>query len=433
VLVLRVADPARQAAAIVQRMQLLHDIGGGSWRDFAVLARRHDLLQPIRSLCEAARIPVRISGDLPPLHRIREIHAFLAALKARGQELLRPDQLTELLPTRPSPWRDFIADLITDWHAELSGTSNQAAEWMSEAHPPTTSPDARPLSIPEPTIPKAHAPSQSDDATEVSSPSSDEPSAADSLAVPAAEIAEFCWETLAELRRERSIGDGVLLATLHAAKGLEFPHVLIADGGWDKVGPSDAEAEDERRTFYVGMTRARETLTLLEIAGGGHLHLPLLGPDQPRGRQPSIPNTPAPGDRADYLLRDEPIIEAPAPEVIRRRYCRLTPADLDLGYAGRQAPNAPIHRYLADLQAGASLGWRAEPIQLLLTTSEGHPVARLSKRAAAHWLPRSDRIETIRVLAMLQRDRTQTEPDYAPSLRCDAWEVPIVEIRWRGG
>jgi ATP-dependent DNA helicase RecQ len=130
------------------------------------------------------------------------------------------------------------------------------------------------------------------------------------------------------------------------------------------------------------------------------------------------------------LQRDAPIIEAPPAEVIGRRYCRLTPADLDLGYAGRQAPNAPIHRHLAALQASDHLRWRVETTQFLLTDSGGHPVARLSKRAAAHWLPRADRIEAIRVVAILRRDRSRTEPDYATSLRCDAWEVPIVEIRW---
>jgi hypothetical protein len=44
-----------------------------------------------------------------------------------------------------------------------------------------------------------------------------------------------------------------------------------------------------------------------------------------------------------------------------------------------------------------------------------------------------ERIEAIRVLALLRRDRTQSEPEYAASLRCDAWEAPLVEIRWRRG
>lgn len=59
----------------------------------------------------------------------------------------------------------------------------------------------------------------------------------------------------------------VTLLTLHSAKGLEFDHVFLA-GLEEGVFPhsrsmgSDDELEEERRLCYVGMTRARETLTL---------------------------------------------------------------------------------------------------------------------------------------------------------------------------
>jgi DNA helicase-2/ATP-dependent DNA helicase PcrA len=61
--------------------------------------------------------------------------------------------------------------------------------------------------------------------------------------------------------------DRVKLLTLHAAKGLEFPYVFIAgcETGlmpWEAGPDGAADLEEERRLFYVGLTRASQQVFL---------------------------------------------------------------------------------------------------------------------------------------------------------------------------
>ncbi|WP_144411245.1 ATP-dependent helicase [Curtobacterium sp. MR_MD2014] len=60
--------------------------------------------------------------------------------------------------------------------------------------------------------------------------------------------------------------DAVTLATMHSSKGLEWPHVVVV-GAAEGLLPishatTDAEVDEERRLFYVGLTRARRSVTV---------------------------------------------------------------------------------------------------------------------------------------------------------------------------
>jgi superfamily I DNA/RNA helicase len=93
-----------------------------------------------------------------------------------------------------------------------------------------------------------------------------------------APLAARCGDDLDRFLAELALGDEVdtwdpradrvSLLTLHAAKGLEFPVVFLTgceDGLLPlRFGPSPTPAEtaEERRLFFVGMTRARSHLFL---------------------------------------------------------------------------------------------------------------------------------------------------------------------------
>ena len=64
-----------------------------------------------------------------------------------------------------------------------------------------------------------------------------------------------------ELQRGQLQEDAVMLMTMHGAKGLEFECVFIPDAN-EGVTPHSksvlsADMEEERRMFYVAMTRAK--------------------------------------------------------------------------------------------------------------------------------------------------------------------------------
>ena len=86
-----------------------------------------------------------------------------------------------------------------------------------------------------------------------------------------ASLSEFLEEValVADIDRIEEESSRVLLMTLHSAKGLEFPHVYLTgmeDGVFPGYGAvtsdDDEEMEEERRLAYVGITRAKDDLTL---------------------------------------------------------------------------------------------------------------------------------------------------------------------------
>jgi len=194
----------------------------------------------------------------------------------------------------------------------------------------------------------------------------------------------------------------VRLLTVHAAKGLEFRHVLLIDGGWQ----ARADLEEERRLYYVGMTRARETLDLFLRDDERNPFAPTLG-----GEVLEIETPAAPPDAA----------------VLARRFEILGLQDLFLSWAGRFPASDPVHRRLAALAAGATLTLD-DSGQLLDRQQE--PVAVLSNEGRTRWTLRRDHIEEIRVVAMLRRDADSVAESFRREVLAERWELPLVEVRY---
>lgn len=219
---------------------------------------------------------------------------------------------------------------------------------------------------------------------------------------------DFALETLLEERKEHKTGSGVFLGTVHSVKGMEFSHVFILDGGWNTPGDT-IDLEEERRLYYVGMTRARETLHLFSLENQANPHVEFLKTHgfvrESMGKASTLP-----GYSQDLTVSILGL------ESFYINYPGLFPAD------------HPVHGRLKALGAGDRVLFKAMGDHIFLVNEPGDRLARLSLSASARWTAALDHIVTARVLGMVHRKK-EDDPDQAfGNPQCHEWELPIVEI-----
>ena len=237
--------------------------------------------------------------------------------------------------------------------------------------------------------------------------------------VNATEVIQVIYQGLADYHRSHIIGDGALVSTIHAAKGLEFDHVLVLGGL--RSSPKDPQpnnrhrlSEEERRLYYVAMTRARQTLTLIDSQ--------------------QEPNPYFAEIRTSTLFRKVAVAKSKSDRFTGLGYRVLGMKDLYIDFAGGKRANHSIHRSLARLQAGDLVKLQnGDHGQVRVLDEREEQVARLSRATARRWSQsRIAKVDEVRVLGMVHRTQDDSgDPKYRDRLQVESWEVPILEVRER--
>lgn len=136
-----------------------------------------------------------------------------------------------------------------------------------------------------------------------------------------ASLQGFLEETalMTDIDSYQELEDKAVLMTLHSAKGLEFNSVFIP-GMEENIFPgfqstlSDADMQEERRLAYVGLTRARKRLYLINSENRmifGHTNR-----NRPSRFLKEIPEQIT--EKKKKVYKPDPNIEIPQPKAVRR-------------------------------------------------------------------------------------------------------------------
>lgn len=342
-------DYQTQGWLAIQELRRLADLDETwDWSDVAVIAREWKALDPVRASCELLNIPCYFAGRrerAPPTRRLREVARFLRLLDGRWGEIMPLEQLYGLL-----------AELRSD---NLDSPGNRLVMEFLEDFSSAVGEGPHPIAV----------------------------------------VLDAAYEFMAEV--DRRSGDGICLTTAHGAKGLEFNHVIVLDGGWRTTGP---ETLSERRLYYVAMTRARQTLALFRLTD--------------KAFATEITALPS------VLVRAPAIIEN-LPEGLSKRFELLGMKDVYIDFAG-SSKDPKIQQAITDLKIGDQLVIepQLESQRLAIKTMTGQIVGLTSD----NYKPADRQIVTARVAAICVRRLQDVSEKYQPRMVLAEWEVVLPEL-----
>ena len=358
VAVVSVPNSSAQSIVATNEIELLRKLGVERYADIAILARNRRDLALARAAAEAYSIPVSWPMErnkVPRLYRMRPIRRAIRLLEAIQTKNASAAEIIvgidEQMGETRDQWTRLLYELLEAWQDETQDAN-----------------------------------------------------------LPVSACLDFLYESLIQRRRDEQIGQGVVLSTIHSSKGTEYDHVILC-GDWSNGG-SKADIEEERRVFYVGMTRARHSLCVIDRADTSNpFRQELIGPC--------------------FAPRRETHSTESASGSIIRDYALLGLEDIFMDFAGRKAPSDPVHAALRALESGDQLSLAANGNCIRLENAKNIPVAQLSSQSSTLWRPRLKQITDVRVIGIYTRLRDDiTDKDFLKSIRSDSWEIPVVEITW---
>lgn len=289
VVVKATADPRAEAGFVVAEVQRLINEGAiASLADCAVLYRTNAQAREVELACLAAGLPYRVRGDGSVLGRevCRDVLAYLRLAHnpydtaAFGRVINTPPRRLASLSRRIHNGDDLTLPRVAAEYpcgVRGSATREALAEFLATMADLAALRDGPPATVVRAVLERTGyrawlAGRQDDGGTERLAQLDLLADLADRSDAP--DLAGFLDElSLATDLQRGSTGTetGLTLATIHAAKGLEFPVVFLV-GMEEGLLPharalaareGNAALEEELRLCYVGVTRARERLYLI--------------------------------------------------------------------------------------------------------------------------------------------------------------------------
>ena len=338
-------NPVSQAQAAVAELRRLSGLvpdADWDWSTCAVIAREWSYLDPVRGLCELEDIPVQLaSEEFTGVWHLRETRALVNWLRGRDSRLVTSSDTEDWLASRaPNPWIELLHEAMAEYVLETGGAET-----------------------------------------------------------PVDSFIEWLAEWGREIRRRQR---GLLLLTAHRAKGLEFDHVVVLDGGWDRASEGEDAAAPVLRGHDPCQTDPHVDAFPREAPVPGCFVEHCIGPAPTRARGADTPRAGA-----------EPALSA-AQLARRVSEIRRLPG-----------PEHPVHAAISALSPVDPLQARMAADRWELLDQSGTVVGQLARGfKAASGVRRAFATE----IAIVEWDRERSDPDYRNGLRCENWEVVVPEI-----